>query len=526
MTDPILIVGAGPTGLAAALELSRMGVAVRLIDKRAAPATTSRAIGVQARTLELLQQRGLAAELVSRGNQGRFASIYGGGKRLVHLDFARVESPYPYLLFVSQAETERVLREACARQGVAPEWNVALVAIGQDAMSHDASPVRAVLRHQDGRLEELGAPWLIGADGAHSVVRSTLDLAFEGHTRAEDYALGDLRIDGALPDTDFHIFSSGHGFMGLFPMGGDHFRLIASNPLSAPTPDTAPSLDELQKIYDMRSHIPARFHDQVWSSWFRINSRMVSTLRRGRLFLGGDAAHIHSPAGAQGMNTGIQDMINLCWKLARVVKGEAPPALLDTYEEDRLKVMRGVLAHTDQLTDVIGTENPVVRAVFNHVGPLLGGAAFLQNNQTAGMSQIALGYRESAISENHHTGGSLRAGDRVPDLAARVWRDGHWHETTLLALLDPSRFTLLVNAGAEGVALAAGMAASAPGSVCWPIMASTAGAGGSVDAVLGRASATLVRPDGYAALTSAADAAAARLDAYGSKWMMPGMIPG
>src|SRR6516225_4860552 len=169
MTDPVLIVGAGPTGLTAALELSRMGVPVRLIDKRQAPATTSRAIGVQARTLELFAQRGLAEEMVRLGNKGRFASIYGGGKRVFRLDFGHVESRYPFMLLISQAETERILREGVARQGVTPEWNTELVGIGQDA---------------------------------------TLDLPFEGHTRGEQYALGDLLVTGDLPDSDISIFSS------------------------------------------------------------------------------------------------------------------------------------------------------------------------------------------------------------------------------------------------------------------------------------------------------------------------------
>jgi 2-polyprenyl-6-methoxyphenol hydroxylase-like FAD-dependent oxidoreductase len=318
MTDPVLIVGAGPTGLTAALELSRMGVPVRLIDKREAPAATSRAIGVQARTLELFEQRGLAEEMLRLGNRGRFASIYGGSKRVFRLDFGHVESRYPFVLLISQAETERILREAVARQGVTPQWNTELVGIGQDALSQDVSPVQAILKLADGSVEQVAAPWLISAEGAHSLVRTTLDLPFEGHTREEQYVLGDL------PDSDIYIFSSDHGFMGLFPMGGEHFRLIASNPLSKPSKDAEPSLDELQKIYDQRSHIPARFHDLRWSSWFRINSRMVSRLKVGRLLLGGDAAHIHSPAGAQGMNTGIQDMINVSWKLAMVMNGQAP----------------------------------------------------------------------------------------------------------------------------------------------------------------------------------------------------------
>ncbi|MCW6507745.1 FAD-dependent monooxygenase [Lichenifustis flavocetrariae] len=521
MTDPILITGAGPTGLTAALELSRMGVPVRLIDKRAAPATTSRAIGVQARTLELFRQRGLADEMVRLGNKGRFGSVYGGGKRVFHLDFAHVESPFPYLLFISQAETERILRDACAREGIKPEWSVELVAFRQDALSHDPSPFHAVLRHRDGRLGEVAAPWMISAEGTRSIARTTLDLPFEGHTREEQYALGDIRIDGDLADTDFHIFSSEHGFMGLFPMGGDHFRLIASNPLSTPEKDPAPSLEEIQRIYDMRSHIPARFHDCVWSSWFRINSRMVSRVKAGRIFLGGDAAHIHSPAGAQGMNTGIQDMINLCWKLALVLKGQAPPALLDTYGEDRLPAMRNVLSQTDSLTTTIGTENPVVRTLFNHLGPWVVGTGIVQASATAGMSQIALDYRDSPLSDSHHTGGSLRAGDRVPDVPVRLGQGDGWREATLHEALDPSRFTLLVHALDDGNHRVDRSAFPPDSIVSWLITASTDGARDALDGILGRGSATLVRPDGYAALTTSLATAPAHLGAWCAKWRPP-----
>src|SRR5262249_10164142 len=195
-------------------------------------------------------------------------------------------------------------------------------------------------------------------------------------------------------------------------------------------------------IYDQRSHIPARFRDMSWSSWFGINSRMVPRLKIGRLLLGGDAAHIHSPAGAQGMNTGIQDMINLAWKLALVLKGQAPQALLDTYEQERLPVMRGVLTKTEGLTDLIGSENPIVRSLFNYLGPWIGGSGVVQENSTARMSQIAISYRDSPLSANHAPGGGLHAGDRVPDIPVRCHSaDGEgWQERALLGLLDPSRF--------------------------------------------------------------------------------------
>ena len=401
MANPVLIVGAGPTGLTAALELSRLGIAVRVIDKLPAPRTTSRTIGVQARTLELLDQRGLAEEMVRLGNRGLGGSVHGDGKRLFHMDFTRVASRYHYILLLSQAETERILSTASEKQGVRIERGVELVGLAQDASSHDPTPVKAVLRHPDGRLEQAQASWLISAEGAHSVVRATLDLPFEGKTRTEHYSLADMQVEGNLAETDFHIFSSEHGFMAMFPLGKERFRLIASHPTSEPGEDNGPSLDEFQTIYNRRSHIPARFRNMSWSSWFRINSRMVPRLRVGRLLLGGDAAHIHSPAGGQGMNTGIQDMINVCWKLALVLQGQAPVALCDTYEQDRLPVMRDVLTTTDRLTDLVGSENAVVRGLFNHLGPWIGGSDFVQDLGVARMSQIAMNYRHSPLSAHH-----------------------------------------------------------------------------------------------------------------------------
>jgi 2-polyprenyl-6-methoxyphenol hydroxylase-like FAD-dependent oxidoreductase len=180
-------------------------------------------------------------------------------------------------------------------------------------------------------------------------------------------------------------------------MGGRRFRLMGDNPISKPSKGVGPSLEELQQIYDQRSQIPAKFRDMSWSSWFRINSRMVNSLQVGRVFLGGDSAHIHSPAGAQGMNTGMQDMINLCWKLAMVVKGQAKPELLETYSKERLPVIRNILKRTEGLNYAMGSESTLFRSVFNYVAPWLVSMENIQQNATEHMSQLALNYRESPL---------------------------------------------------------------------------------------------------------------------------------
>ena len=507
----VLIIGAGPTGLTAALELSRMGISVRIVDKMPQPATSSRAIGVQARTLELFEQRGLVQEMLEKGNRGVAGSIYGEGKRIFRLEFAHNGSQYGYMLFISQAETEATLRRALEQHHVTIERGVEFIALAQ---SEHGDTVTAIVKHPDGSLEEIHAEYLIDSEGAHSVSRTTLNLQFSGKTRAEDYALGDLYIDGDIPDSDFHIFSSQYGFMGLFPMGNRRFRLIASNPLSKPGKDTVPSLEEIQKIYDQRSHIPARFHDMSWSSWFRINSRMVDHLRVGRVFLGGDSAHIHSPAGAQGMNTGIQDMINLCWKLALVLHGKADTKLLDTYEEDRVPVIRDVLSKTEGLTDAIGSESALFRSVFSHIAPWIVGTEVVQESSTERMSQLSLHYRESPLSVSHHAPAGLRAGDRVPNMPVQLV-GGQGSATqgpaadTLFHLLSTDRFTLLFanlkDPDATHHAVQSALA-SWKDVVQTCSIAPAAASEAQFKGVFGtEPSLTLVRPDGYAAFLGTDD---------------------
>lgn len=522
MSEPILIVGAGPTGLTAAYELRRFGLPVRLIDKADGPSATSRALGIQARTLELLEQRHLTDEFLRLGNPAGYGSIYGEGKRLVRIDFGTVRSRYNYLLMLSQAETERILREAVAKLGVEIGWGVTMVGFIQDALARGDNKVQATLRNRDGVYETVGAPWLISAEGAHSSVRTTLNMEFSGLTVPRQYMLGDVHVDGDLPPTDFHIFGSEHGFMALFPMSKGHFRLIADNPIHG-RHDDAPTLKEIQEIYDQRAAIPAKFHDMGWSSWFTINSRMVHHLRMGRLLLGGDAAHIHAPAGAQGMNTGMQDMINLCWKLAFVMQGKSPEALLDTYQDERIPVIQNVLKRTEQINDMIGAQDHIYRAVFEQVAPIVGGLRAVQSNTANHMAQIEYAYHDSLLSENHRAHGTVKAGQRIPELTVR-YRGSDWTATRLLRLLDPSAFVLLVAHGSERDHLDPRLV-EAIADATVPIhvveMAESPGelGEGYAHAFGGRNDVFLVRPDGYVALAASAGAAPSALRAWCEKWI-------
>jgi 2-polyprenyl-6-methoxyphenol hydroxylase-like FAD-dependent oxidoreductase len=545
MRDPVLVVGAGPTGMTAALELSRFGVPVRIIDKgpappegvvvppEAVPPDRTRAIGVHARTLELLEMRGLSEELIRSGNPAAGASVYGDGRRLFRVDFSHLDSRYNYLLFVSQTETERVLREAIEKHGVAMERGVELIGFAQDELAQTPSPVSFVLRHADGRLEEARAPWLIDAEGAYSVVRTTLMLPFEGRTFEQTYALGDVHVEGDLSEGDFHLFSSEHGFLGLFPLGHGRFRVIAGESPTAAAGRSVPSIEELQAIYDQRSPVPARLSDIRWASWFHINSRMVKHLRVGRLLLGGDAAHIHSPAGGQGLNTGIQDMINLAWKLALVMRGQASPALLDTFEAERLPVARNVLGKTAAVTDLVGSANPVVNALFDHFGPWIVGVHRVQEQLPFRISQLAVSYRASPLSAHHGRLGRLHAGDRLPDLPVRS-RTAHgegYTDRSLFEIVDPLHFTLLVvRQEADG---------AAPGDWCeavrpWEPLIRVVGMAPASDeadrerfrAVFGHASGViLVRPDGYVGFAGGKHATGRHLGAYCRRWLTASHAP-
>ncbi|MGI4831743.1 MAG: FAD-dependent monooxygenase [Janthinobacterium lividum] len=481
-------------------------------------------------TLELFQQRGLAEKLVSQGNKVIAVSAYGAGKRVFRLDFEDVDSEFNYELLVSQATTEQVMRDALDKADIVIERELTLISFAQPERTGD---VTAVLEHADGLLEKVACAYMIDCEGAHSITRSTLGLEFDGKTLDESYALGDLHIDGDLPETDLNIFSSEHGFMGLFPMGDRRFRLIASNPFSKPEKGTEPALEELQRIYDQRSHIPAHFHDMTWSSWFRINSRMVTEMQRGQIFLGGDSAHIHSPAGGQGMNTGMQDMINLCWKLAMVMKGKAKPELLKTYTPERVAVIKTVLTKTEGLTHAIGSENPIFRSVFNHIAPWIVSTDFVQKNSTERMCQLSLEYRDSSLSSTNGHAGSLKAGDRVPDFAVTVLnREGSADQeprtASLLELMDPSTFTLFysnITDPAKTHAAIQGHVGAFHGIMRGHQIAPRDRQDTVFQEKFGPTSSILlVRPDGYIAFTGSEESVP-KLAEYCDRWLVAQPLP-
>jgi 2-polyprenyl-6-methoxyphenol hydroxylase-like FAD-dependent oxidoreductase len=445
----VLIVGAGPTGLTLAAQLHALGASVRIVDRQLDRVHESRALAVQPRTLEVLRTLGVSEQLIERGNDAVQLRL-NFGERVVPIrlfDVGLEDSAYPFLLFVSQAETEAVLNEYLAERGIEVERGVELVTFRAGEQY-----VTCTLRHRDGSTGEVRARYLVGCDGAHSSVRRGAGIPFEGGRYPHTFVLGDLEVDGGLERDAAHSFIGEPGMLFFFPLGRPAtWRMLGMRPLVPGTNEHEQelgelSLAELQAIADAFTGGRLRLRDPVWLTYFRLHHRHATRYRAGRVFLAGDAAHIHSPAGAQGMNTGIQDAWNLGWKLALVDRGLADPALLDTYEAERRPVGRLVLRFTDRATGIVTSPRPLVRLMRTQVVPRLAPLALRSKRGRAlvyrTLSQLAIRYRHSPAAEEGqpapHRG--PKAGDRLPD--ARIVRDG---QTSWLqeALATPTFHLLL-----------------------------------------------------------------------------------
>ncbi|WP_114810185.1 FAD-dependent monooxygenase [Paraburkholderia kururiensis] len=493
---PVLVVGAGPTGLAAAMSLARAHIPVRLIDRAPEPARHSRAIGIQARTLELFEQHRVVEPFLELGHRARVANLYSNGQRRARLDFDPLQTRYPYLLFLDQTVTERILATHLESFGVKVERGVELVEFSQGSAG-----VHATLRRADGHTETLRPSYLVAADGAHSTIRHRLGMSFMGKAFEQTFLLADVNAETEWPDDEFHLFASGEGLAGLFPLGKGWYRLIADHtPAAMPAGESehaevhvstaaspaAPSLDECRDVVERRVHHVVRLSELSWSSYFHINSRMVEQLRVDRVFLAGDAAHVHSPAGAQGMNTGIQEAFNVGWKIARVLAHGAPDRLLDTYHMERHPIERDVLRQTSFVTQLVGAEHGPLKLLRERVMPLLAAFGPLRDAARATVSELAIQYRRSPLTLERVLDGGPRAGERAPDALVHVI-DGPLGKAPgkgcIFDLHDPGCFSLFVLEEREAEAMdVAADAAHAPLAIDERVtLAATANGDGNKD---------------------------------------------
>ena len=408
----VLVAGAGPVGLTLANELTRQGVSVRILDKAAARTDKSKALVLWSRTLELFDDAGYVAEFLPAGFAAHGAQISTGQEIIAKITLDSIDSRYPYALMIPQSETERVLEEHLAKQGVTVERTVEMA-----GFTESGAGVQATLRKASGENETVEADWLVGCDGAHSAVRHGLGFTFEGSTQPSDWALADGHISGLEPQDRLHIFWHKDGILAFFPIVGDRWRVVADlGPSKEGAPRGDPTLQEIQALLTLRGTPGLVISKPIWLATFHINERKVKDYRRGRVFLAGDAAHIHSPAGGQGMNTGMQDAFNLAWKLALVIGGVAKPMLLDSYSVERSAVGDRVLRNASRLTDAAILRNPIAQGLRNAVAKFTLGFPQLQHRAADTLAELDIGYPDSPLTAaSAHGVSGPAAGARWPD---------------------------------------------------------------------------------------------------------------
>jgi 2-polyprenyl-6-methoxyphenol hydroxylase-like FAD-dependent oxidoreductase len=502
----VLVVGAGPTGLALALWLARAGVRLRIIEREPEAPRTSRAIAVQARTLELYRQLGIADEAIERGRTLDALNLWVDGQKAAHIpfgDIGRGRSDFPFVLMLAQDEHERLLTAELARAGVVVERGTTL-----KRFEAGEPCVRATLVTADGRTETTEFEYLAGCDGASSVVRQGMGLGFPGGTYAHVFYVADLDAEGPGADGELHVALDEAGFLAAFPLKGDgHVRLVGAvrdEDVGDAHDRPAFTWDDVDKTILERVGLTVR--GVRWFSTYHVHHRVVERFAEGRVFLLGDAAHVHSPVGGQGMNTGIGDAVNLAWKLADVLRGRVHASILDTYDPERRAFALGLVATTDRLFTLATRDGTLARWVRTHalpeVLPSVFGTDLGRAYLFATVSQTRVRYRRSALSEGR--AGSVHAGDRLPWFAQTV--DGaddnftplrsRWWQAHVYGDAKPGLEDVRATCARFGIPLV---------QIPWRVAAGDAG--------LQQGALYLVRPDGHLGYVDPA-ARAAPLDDY------------
>jgi len=445
MQTDVLIAGAGPTGLALARQLVRYGVDFVIVDKKEGTTPYSKAIGVQARTLEIYDQIGIAGDLVAEGLHADKVRLIGGGEVRGEMDLKDIGkgmSPFPFLLIVEQGIHERIVYEDLQKTGHNVRWQTEMTSFESTEIGV------AALLECDGRTETVEARYLVGCDGAHSKVRHGLGLKFEGSTLERLFYVADVRIDWEFEHDALHVNLGEDTLTAFFPMVGEQrWRIVGTFPEGHEKDEGDILFDEIEEQVARDTSLKFDITDVNWFSVYRVHSRAVERFSSGRCFVAGDAAHIHTPAGAQGMNTGIQDAYNLAWKLAEVIKHGSTSELLETYNDERLPNAKRLLNTTDLFFDFAASEEWFVsflrKNVFPYVANFLLGFQAVRQIVFPIVSQIGISYPDSGLSK---TIGNFRvkAGDRVPwfEIDGRsTYDDLHQPNFHLLTFTEPGADT-------------------------------------------------------------------------------------
>jgi 2-polyprenyl-6-methoxyphenol hydroxylase-like FAD-dependent oxidoreductase len=438
----VLIVGAGPVGLSAALALAQAKVPIRIIDRLPTPTDQSRAAILHVRTLEHFERLGVLEDFLSAGVKIHGASIYAPGNMLlVRPSFDDLPTHYPFMLGLEQFKTEALLTGRLKKAGIEVERTVELL-----SFSDTGDQVSAKLRHPNGAETTETFAYLLGSDGAHSTVRSGLGLKLEGETLDATWITADVKIRWDRDPSEVVALLSEDGVAFIAAMNDDRWRVIVTGPEWTREQAEKASLEDVQNIINERFRTNISLYDPVWISAFGINTRLVPTMSRGRVFLAGDAAHVHSPVGGQGMNTGIQDALNLAWKLGLVLQGSAKPAVLASYDAERHYNAKRLLSRVGPATRIANLRNPVAIAVRNQAIHVLGHLGMSRVVPRA-LSMLDVAYPESPIISESRTSRlsrGPRSGERAPD-AEELLVSNHREPQRLFALWSgDSRHQLLV----------------------------------------------------------------------------------
>jgi 2-polyprenyl-6-methoxyphenol hydroxylase-like FAD-dependent oxidoreductase len=454
-TLPVLIIGAGPTGLMLANQLGRRGVQVRIIDRHRGPAQQTRAMAVHARTLEIYRKLGIVDEALGLGRRGNGANMWSQGRwraRVPLEEMGKDLSAYPYVLMLGQDDNERIMGSKLRDWDLDVEWNTELIALEQ-APEH----VVATVLDPNGESRRITAKYVAGCDGAHSAVRELNAIAFPGAPYEHVFFVADTEAVGPMIDAELNVYLWRDGFHLFFPMRGrDRWRVIGILPRHLSDRNDL-TFEELSPAIRREAGAALTFKACDWFSTYRIHHRCTERFRDRRCFLLGDAAHVHSPMGGQGMNTGLQDAYNLAWKLELVLAERAAEALLDSYEAERLRVARALLNSTDRAFRLLVSDRWIAGVFRAHVFvDLVARAMKLARARRfafRAISQIGISYRSSVLSRNLAglPADAPRAGERFPWVQLRF--AAHAPREDLFGKLDDLRFNLLIF-GQPGVDLA------------------------------------------------------------------------
>ncbi len=505
---PVVIVGAGPTGVMLAIELARRGVGVRILDKQPSRSEETRAIGIHARTLEVFHQLGIVEEFLECGHRVDGFAVHTPARRSTRVGLGGLDSPYPFVLMLGQNQTQRILDHRLEQLGIAIERGAEVVELHDD---DDA--VGLTLRGGGAQRDwTLLADWVVGCDGAHSIVRRHLGVPFDGDDYGQDWLMAEVNVDWPMERSEFHMFSYAAAPMVAFPMPGGRWRVFLPQVPNRADERPEPEMDEIERLAAQRGPAGMTLTDPALLTAFRSHRRSTRIMRHGRLLVAGDAAHIHSPAGGQGMNTGLHDAFNLGWKLALVTQRQSRPSLLDTYQHERVPIAASVLELTHYLVRLFTIASPRKRWLRDRLLPAVMAVPAAERRYIHRLAQLSHGYRGGPLAPRRRARRDpIAPGARLP--IARGFHLGGEAVSTL-DLVRSTKHTLLVlpGEGAREDAVRAALAQFARWAELVQVIP-VAGRGGShdphavsdpelrghrrYDALRGQL--LLVRPDGYVA---------------------------